>query len=238
MAAYTRCLRCAGAPRRPASGSGLSLHIPSRHAVLYDPGELDIDIFQSSDDDIGLRRDLSGSALPKFPLHAGGGTLTRLHWFASATACQVARPPVRIKPASRPPGAFTSGLPTRQIPLPDMTTTVTGLLCWRDSHPLEWQLASLHQIRMCRFPASGSSWKSFARGGEAVTIRDSPVKKVSKVAPSFRSCQCSYPLSFRGQVCETQSSLSCFPSTVLSSWHPSSLDRVPVSPVPRCHRSY
>jgi hypothetical protein len=25
-----------------------------------------------------------------------------------------------------------------------MTTTVTGLLCWRDSHPLEWQLASLH----------------------------------------------------------------------------------------------
>jgi len=28
-AAYTRCLRCAGAPRRPASGSGLSLLIPS-----------------------------------------------------------------------------------------------------------------------------------------------------------------------------------------------------------------
>ena len=29
MAAYTRCLRCAGAPRRPAGGSGLSLSIPS-----------------------------------------------------------------------------------------------------------------------------------------------------------------------------------------------------------------
>jgi site-specific recombinase XerD len=28
-----------------------------------------------------------------------------------------------------------------------MTTTVTGLLCWRDFHPLEWQLASLHQIQ-------------------------------------------------------------------------------------------
>jgi len=27
--AYMRCLRCAGAPRRPASGSGLLLHIPS-----------------------------------------------------------------------------------------------------------------------------------------------------------------------------------------------------------------
>src|ERR1039458_1135899 len=44
MAAYTRCLRCAGAPKRPASGSGLSLHIPSWHAVLSDPGEFDIDI--------------------------------------------------------------------------------------------------------------------------------------------------------------------------------------------------
>src|SRR5262249_1512524 len=30
-------------------------------------------------------------------------------------------------------------------PLLDMTTTATGLLCWRDSHPLKWQLASLHQ---------------------------------------------------------------------------------------------
>jgi hypothetical protein len=38
----------------------------------------------------------------------------------------------------------------------DMTTTATGLLCWRDFHPLEWQLASLHQIRTCSFPAYGS----------------------------------------------------------------------------------
>jgi hypothetical protein len=29
-----------------------------------------------------------------------------------------------------------------------MTTTVTGLLCWRDLHPLEWQLASLHENRI------------------------------------------------------------------------------------------
>ena len=35
-------------------------------------------------------------------------------------------------------------------------TTATGLLCWRDSHPLECQLASLHQIRTCGFPAYGS----------------------------------------------------------------------------------
>ena len=33
-----------------------------------------------------------------------------------------------------------------QSPFPslDITTTVSGLLCWRDFHPLEWQLASLH----------------------------------------------------------------------------------------------
>jgi len=44
-ATYTRCLRCAGAPRRPTSGSKLSLHIPSWHAALYVPGKIGI-IFQ------------------------------------------------------------------------------------------------------------------------------------------------------------------------------------------------
>jgi hypothetical protein len=59
---------------------------------------------------------------------------------------------------ARPPRAFTSRLPTDRLPSPllDMTTTATGLLCWRDFHPLEWQLASLHQNRTCGFPAYGS----------------------------------------------------------------------------------
>src|SRR6266478_2976361 len=39
LAVYTGCPRCAGAPRRPASGSVLSLYVPSRHAVLYGHGE-------------------------------------------------------------------------------------------------------------------------------------------------------------------------------------------------------
>jgi hypothetical protein len=39
-AGYTRRLRCAGAPRRPATGSVLSLRVPSRHVALYVPGEL------------------------------------------------------------------------------------------------------------------------------------------------------------------------------------------------------
>src|SRR5262249_49567297 len=41
MAAYSRCPRCAGAPRRPASGSGLSLLIQSCHATVSDVGEFD-----------------------------------------------------------------------------------------------------------------------------------------------------------------------------------------------------
>src|SRR3954452_24189948 len=98
----------------------------------------------------GLRRDLNGSALPTLPQSVSrGARLSRLHWFATATACQVARPPwTDLTGFPRPPGAFTSRLPTGRSPFPplDMTTTATGLLCWRDFHPQEWQLASLHHI--------------------------------------------------------------------------------------------
>ena len=46
----------------------------------------------------------------------------------------------------QPREAFTSRLSTERSPLPslDITTTSIGLLCRRDLHPLEWQLASLH----------------------------------------------------------------------------------------------
>jgi hypothetical protein len=40
----------------------------------------------------------TGSALPTFPQSVSRGRrISWLHWFASATACQVARPPVRIR---------------------------------------------------------------------------------------------------------------------------------------------
>src|SRR6516162_6463587 len=58
--AYTQCLRCAGAPRRPAGGSGLSLTILSWHAALYDPGELD-HRWSRLRCRYRLRRDLNGS---------------------------------------------------------------------------------------------------------------------------------------------------------------------------------
>jgi hypothetical protein len=95
----------------------------------------------------------------------------------------------------RPPGAFTSRLPAGRSPFPplDMTTTATGLLCWRDFHPQEWQLASLHQTRTCRFPASGSSGESFAPGDVAMddpgfvdhpsndAVHDSPVEEAPQM---------------------------------------------------------
>ena len=131
LAAYTGCLRCAGAPRRPASGSGLSLTIPAWHAVLYDPGE-----FEHRHGPVlrcrhGLRRDLSGSALPKFPQSASrGARLSRLPGLLTLRPVRLLAPLRRIEPASRPQRAFTSRLPAVWSPaLPlDMTTTWTGLL--------------------------------------------------------------------------------------------------------------
>src|ERR1039458_5233971 len=50
------------------------------------------------DADIGLRRMTTGSALPTLPQSVPRGrSISWLHWFASATACQGARPPVRIR---------------------------------------------------------------------------------------------------------------------------------------------
>jgi hypothetical protein len=50
--------------------------------------------------------------------------------------------------------------------------------------------------------------------------------------------QIGYPLSFRGQVCGTQGSLPCFSSMGLDTRRPPSLERAPVSPVPRLRRHY
>ena len=147
-AAYTRCLRCAGAPRRPASGSELLLHIPSWHAALSNPGKSDIDIFQNFDANIGLRRMTTGSALQhsRNPFHAGG----RFRGFTGSLPLRPARSLAPLYGSDwvlpQPPRTFTSRLSTYRSPstLLDITTTATELLCWRDSHPLEWQLASLH----------------------------------------------------------------------------------------------
>src|SRR6516162_8449316 len=80
--------------------------------------------------------------------------------FTYATACQVARPPLTDRTRSpRPQRAFTSRLPAVWSPSLPLGILQHGLdsLCWRDLHPLEWQLASLYQNVACRFPALRSS---------------------------------------------------------------------------------
>src|SRR5215471_7853364 len=63
---------------------------------------------------------------------------------------------------ARPPRAFTSRLPTGQssFPLLDMTTTATGLLCWRDSPPrlVPPQIAPQWMAPLCS-PASQLLWR-------------------------------------------------------------------------------
>ena len=105
------------------------------------------------DADMGLRQELSGSTLPTLPQSASRGrSISWLHWFAIATACQVARLPSTDLTGAHPQPreTFTSRLSTGRSPFPslDITTTSIGLLCRRDLHPLEWQLASLHELSM------------------------------------------------------------------------------------------
>src|SRR6516164_3246444 len=52
---------------------------------------------QNTDVDIGLRYGPRSSALPIIPQSVSrGARFSRLRWFVTATACQVAGPPVRI----------------------------------------------------------------------------------------------------------------------------------------------
>src|SRR3954451_18755691 len=76
-AAYTRCLRCAGAPRRPARGSGLSLPFRPDMPSSLTPGSSDIACVQFTRCRHGLRRDLNGSALPTLPQSVSRGTRFR-----------------------------------------------------------------------------------------------------------------------------------------------------------------
>jgi hypothetical protein len=67
-------------------------------------------------------------------------------------------------------------LAARQRPRPDAEIAFGGRVDEEVAHPHP------SQTRMCRFPASGSSWKSLAHGGADDTIRDSPAKNVGQSA--------------------------------------------------------
>src|SRR5215468_6429894 len=136
MAAYTQCLRCAGAPRRPAGGSGLSLPFLLGMPLSMTPGS---SIIASPELRCrhGLRRGLNSSALPILPQSVSRGA--RISGLPDSRICyglpSCSPPLYGSDRCARPPRAFTSRLPTDRSPSPllDMTTTATGLLCWRDS---------------------------------------------------------------------------------------------------------
>jgi hypothetical protein len=95
-AAYTRCLRCAGAPRRPVSGSGLSLTIPSWHAVLSDPRGVQSSFTSRSPMSTWPSPWSKELGTPNNPaIRYTRGTISGLLWFAVATARHIARPPIR-----------------------------------------------------------------------------------------------------------------------------------------------
>jgi hypothetical protein len=121
------CSSLPGMPPSPTPGSPTSI---SRTSMPTSP----------SPNDHRLGTPVLPQSVPR------GQSISWLHWFTYATACQVARPLYGSDRIAQPSGTFTSRLSTDWSPSPllDITTTATGLLYWRDSHPLGWQLASLH----------------------------------------------------------------------------------------------
>src|SRR3954466_15739993 len=97
----------------------------------------------------GLRRDLNGSALPTLPQSVSRGAR-----FRGFTGSRLLRPVRLLAPWTDrtkfpwPTRGFyiqaSGGSVT--LPVAGYDYNSTGLLCWRDFHPQEWQLASLHQI--------------------------------------------------------------------------------------------
>jgi hypothetical protein len=102
-------------------------------------------------DDIGLRREPKGSALPKFPSSVSDGG-----WFRGYTGsllrCGLSScsPPCTdlTRNFPQPTGTFTPELPTSRSPFSSsgITTVATERFHRWDFHPLEYQLASLHRL--------------------------------------------------------------------------------------------
>ena len=111
-------------------------------------------------DDIGLRREPKGSALPKFPSSVSDGG-----WFRGYTGsllrCGLSScsPPCTdlTRNFPQPTGTFTPELPASRSPFSSsgITTVATERFHRWDFHPLECQLASLHRLfhplHSCRF---------------------------------------------------------------------------------------
>ncbi len=130
-AAYTRCPRCASPPRRPTTGSVLSLTFSIDMSPSGTPESSFAASTQFFADNTGLRPVRKVSALSLTPPSdsRGGHYFGASLRFAFAATCRFARPPVGAdRGLSQPTGTFTTGLSTAwsPSPSPDMTTAATG----------------------------------------------------------------------------------------------------------------
>ena len=112
---------------------------------------------QNTDVDIGLRHGPKSSALPIVPQSVSrGARFSRLHWFATATACQVAGPPCTDRPVSQPTGGFYFQAFDGSVTLPvagyDYNSVWTPLLAGLPPAGMAASLAAL--VRPCSCPAS------------------------------------------------------------------------------------
>src|ERR1700674_342381 len=102
-------------------------------------------------------------------------------------------------------GAFTSGLSAGWSPFPlqDITTTATGLLCWRDSHPLEWQLASLHLLlhRSGLSPHTPCQSPGALTRVTACTLAPSPIRDALSEGFSYFVTSIAAPVASGWSVC-------------------------------------
>jgi hypothetical protein len=133
MAAYTQCLRCAGAPRRPAGGSGLSLPFLLGMPLSMTPGS-SITASPELRCRHRLRRDLSSSALPILPQSVSRGA--RISGLPGSRICYgLPSCPVRIRPMHSAPEGFYFQASNGSVALPvagydynsDWTPLLAGL---------------------------------------------------------------------------------------------------------------
>jgi hypothetical protein len=102
-------------------------------------------------EDAGLQLQIKVSAFPS-SAHSDSGAgddfrgLTTVRWRYDLLLCLPSLS--ELTGFIQPSRTFTSGLPTdwSPAPSPDITTVPTGKLHWRDFHPLDHQLASLHNL--------------------------------------------------------------------------------------------
>src|SRR4051795_12356515 len=147
-AAYTRCLRCAGAPRRPASGSGLSLPFRPDMPSSLTPGSSTSHVSSVA---MPTRPSPRSERLgtPKIPaIRFTRGSLFEASLVRVCYGLSGCSPPWTDRTKFPwPTGDFYIQASGGSVALPaaGYDYNSTGLLCWRDFHPQEWQLASLHQ---------------------------------------------------------------------------------------------